>query len=130
MILFGGEGAGKSVTALGICLVEFRKGLDFDFIDAGEFADLWAFQDKGRIAQLKRAGLLVIDEIGDCEDIKGPSFGLMKRVINHRYRNDKPSILATVQGESELKKAVTVEVVDRFPESLWIGTKDGSWRAK
>lgn len=128
MILMGGEGAGKSVTALRMALSASEGGSGWDFLDAGEFADLWAKQDWTRIGQLKTVGLLVIDEIGDCEDIKGSAFGLMKRIINHRYRNSLPTILATTQNEADLRAAVSHEVVDRFPRHLRIGTSEGSNR--
>jgi len=131
IVLFGGEGTGKSVTALALCLQVARKGQDFDFLDAGEFADLWAAQDmesKARIKHLKSCGLLVVDEIGDAMDIKGPAFGLMKRVINARYRNDLPVILATVDGEEDARRAIGPELLDRFPTDMQIGTNEGSCR--
>jgi hypothetical protein len=137
IILLGGEGSGKSVTALALCLVEFRQGRNFEFLDAGEFADLWATQDRERIYRLRNAGILVIDEIGDCEDIRGPAFGLLKRIINARYRNDQPVVLtATVAGKEtadgvdlpDLRKAIGSEIVDRFPAALRIGTDEGSYR--
>jgi hypothetical protein len=136
IILLGGEGSGKSVTALALCLGTSIAGQGWDFLDAGEFADIWSNQDFTRIGQLKTVGLLVIDEIGDCEDIKGNPFGLLKRVINSRYRDDLPTALATtVAGKTvdgidvpELRKAIGSEVVDRFPERLRIKTRSGSFR--
>jgi len=127
-ILYGGEGAGKSVTALAICLQEMRNGKGFDFLDAGEFADLWALQNRNRISMLKTTGLLVIDEIGDCLDIKGPAFGLLKRTINARYRNDLPTVLATTQDEEDLRIAIGPEIVDRFPSGLRIKTESFTGR--
>lgn len=128
LILFGGEGTGKSVTALSVAYSAFQAISSFDFLDAGEFADLWAKQDHNRIGQLKKVGLLIIDEIGDCEDIRGPAFGLMKRTINHRYKNDLPTVLATTQNERDLRIAISHEIVDRFPSALRIGTDGESNR--
>jgi hypothetical protein len=136
MILLGGEGAGKSVTALGLCLRASERGQNWDFLDAGEFADVWSKQDYTRIGQLKTVGLLVIDEIGDCEDLKGNPMSLMKRVINSRYRDELPVVLGSiVAGKTkngvdvpELRKAIGNEVVDRFPKKLRIKTSAASYR--
>lgn len=114
LILFGGEGTGKSVAALRISLTASQRGMTWDFVDAGEFADFWAKQDYERINYLKQCDVLVIDEIGDCEDIKGAAFGLMKRVINYRYRNARPTVLATTQNEYDLRDTIGHEIVDRF----------------
>lgn len=126
LVLFGGEGTGKSVTALRIALRASQNGMTFEFVDSGEFADFWARQDHDRIKYLKTTGLLIIDELGDCEDIKGPAFGLLKRVINSRYRNALPTVLTTTKSLDELVRIIGPEIIDRFAYRL--GTKDGSKR--
>jgi hypothetical protein len=121
-IILGSTGAGKSVVSLWACLRISDAGESWDYLDAGEFADLWAMQDHDRMRRIKEVGLLVIDEIGDCEDLRGPAMGLIKRVINARYRNEQPTILCTTQDEGPLGDAIGDEIVNRF--NAKVGTTD------
>jgi hypothetical protein len=121
-IILGSTGAGKSVVGLWACLKVSDDKQAWDYLDAGEFADLWAMQDHERMRRLREVGLLVIDEIGDCEDLRGPAMGLIKRTINARYRNEQPTILCTTQDETPLKAAIGDEIVNRF--HVRVGTTD------
>lgn len=121
-IVLGSAGAGKSVVSLWACLQEVRHQRGFDFIDLAKFSSLWAMQDHDRFHNMEHCGLLVIDEIGDCDDIRGPAFGQFKLLVNARYQRQVPTILCTTQDEEQLVKAIGHEIVDRFP--IRIGTQD------
>ena len=125
-ILCGGKGVGKSVCALWACLDACRGNGGFDFLDLSEFADLWALQDRERIAALKRVRLLVVDEVDEVVDVKGPAYALFKRVVNARYRNKQPTILCTNDSIEDLREHIGEPVVDRF--ALRLGSAAESQR--
>lgn len=114
-IVTGDANAGKSVCAFSACLDYGRRGSSWDFVDLGEFSDLLSWADKPRIETLRKVGLLVVDDAGDVVDASTAAFALFKRVINARYRDDRPSILCTVEGsEDSLFAGLGPEIMRRF----------------
>ncbi len=113
-IILGASGAGKSIAALWACYRASYAGVGWEFIDAAQISTMWARQEHDAFDRMRTCALLVIDEIGDCEDMRGNGFTQMKELINRRYKDQRTVILCTTQEETALKKAISDEIVDRF----------------
>lgn len=119
-VLYGTTGAGKSVMAMWACRAVCRAGGTFAWIDAMEMPGILASDRSGEILRrLATAGLLVVDELGDAEDLRGRSWAEIKSRINLRYRADLPTILGSIRDREALGKEIGPEVLRRF--ALHIG---------
>jgi DNA replication protein DnaC len=127
-IIYGGEGVGKSVIAVWACRWMCRNHMPFDFIDSLEIAQVIRQDTWDRYNLMGTTGLLVVDECGDVDDIRGTPFAYLKLVINRRYRNDLPTLLLATISEQEFRQKWGPEIIDRFSHKL--GAAGGSGRKR
>ena len=123
-IIYGHTDAGKSVMALWACRAVMRAGGWFDWIDTMEMPAILASHESWeRLRSITRATLLVIDEVGDVDDLRGRAWAEIKNRINLRHRAERPTLLCSIADQSELPELIGPEVMRRFP--LQFGSEEG-----
>jgi DNA replication protein DnaC len=103
------------------------------FISTGELFDLFFDRLRDRTEELKRVGVLFLDDFGREYQTEFP-LSKFENWIEYRYANLLPTFISTNISPQELaKKKEWARVVDRFRDSQWMDIltiKGGSMRGE
>jgi len=128
-LMSGGMGTGKSIMALWACLQAQLRRQSWEWLEVARLAEVYARGHWQTVDRLRAADLVVWDELGDAEDIKGHVWATFKEVLNTRYRARKDQILVAIPKLEVLQRQVLgEEIVDRIPPELRFDAGDGSLR--
>lgn len=127
-LLTGDYGRGKSVSALWACFDVHRAGGSWGWMDVARLAEVYARGHWHLVDRLRRADLVVWDEVGDAENIKGHVWATFKSLVNERYSGRRCQILNAIHDEAEITKLLGGEIIDRIPPELRLDAPGGSLR--
>lgn len=114
LVLAGGPGTGKTVAAGVAVLDAARRGERAIVVDATELARVQAFgEGAGRLDELQRARLLVLDDVG-VAPLGDYARGVLHSVANYRHDRYLRTIITTNLRGSELRAAIGDRLVDRI----------------
>ena len=118
----GNVGTGKSLIVKALSnLITKLEVLIPCLIHVSELQDLYIRSDFDEIDKVKKRFYTIIDDVG-VEAVESKSYGNVKEpfndVFDHRYRNDKRTIITTNLTPSEIEKIYGTRIIDRFRECM------------
>ena len=134
LLLLGPVGTGKSSSAALVCGAAVHAGLSVRWFYVPDLVPLLA--DRDTVAHNMRlctqADLLVWDDFG-VEGLRDWQIGLLDRVVEARYRRDRPMIVTTNLARKSLEDPSLARLNDRWSERRYVITISGesmrrTWR--
>ena len=122
LMIRGNVGTGKSLIVKALAnLIKELEILVPCVIHVSELQDLYIRSDFEEIDKVKKRWYTIIDDVG-VESVESKSYGNVKEpfndVFDHRYRNNKRTIITTNLTPSEIEETYGTRIIDRFRECM------------
>lgn len=115
LLLHGNPGGGKTAAAHWALLEATKRGMSAEVRKAASIVRISQFDGVKELEHLKRAGLLVIDDLG-AEKLSGYGASLLGELLDARYEAEAPTIITANLTLAQLSEHLGQRIVDRLAQ--------------